>query len=243
MKLNVKIKIMIILSILFLSASLIGCVRTYTGEIANNHTLTENVEYEKLESIDVDIKMGVGKLNVSGGTKDIFEGSFIYSIDSWKPIIDYNSTSKKGHLLIEQPSSTKNINIKKNQKYQWDISLTDELPMNLDVKLGVGSSILTFDTMNLQNLNIEMGVGETEIDLSGDWKEDVTVSIEGGIGSATISLPKDIGVIIEIEGGIGTINSDGLSQNGNIYTNDLYNNSNVNLIIDIEAGIGEITFN
>ncbi len=241
MKLNVKF--MIILSILLLlSANLIGCVRTYSGEFGSDHTLSEIIEYEKLETIDVDIKMGVGKLNVSGGIKDIFEGSFIYSIDRWKPIIDYSSTSKKGHLLIEQPSNIGKINIGKKQKYQWDISLTDELPMDLSVQLGVGSSILAFDTLNLRNLNIEMGVGETEIDLSGDWQEDLNVSIEGGVGSATIFLPKDIGVIIEVKGGIGTIHSDGLIQNGNEYTNELYNNSQANLIIDIEAGIGEIIF-
>src|SRR5690554_1014486 len=115
--------------------------------------------------------MGVGKLNVSGGIKDIFKGCFIYSIDRWKPNINYSSTGKKGQLFIEQPSNTKKINIGKKQKYQWDISLSEEIPMDLSIKLGVGSSILAFDTINLRNLDIEMGVGETEIDLRGDWEE------------------------------------------------------------------------
>src|SRR5690554_1303845 len=186
--------------------------------------------------------MDVGKLNVSGGIRDIFEGYFIYSIDRWKPNINYSSTNKKGHLLIEQPSNTKKINIGNKHKYQWDISLSEEIPMDLSVKLGVGSSILAFDTINLRNLDIEMGVGETELNLEGDWKEDVNVSIGGGVGSATIILPKNIGVIIEVEGGIGTVNADGLISNGHVYTNELYNSSPANLTMDIEAGIGEITF-
>lgn len=215
-----------------------GC----TGFISRDesgYTLTEKQEYENLEILAVDIKMGVGQLNIEGGTQDLFQADFIYSVDRWKPEVVYHSKNKRGSLSVITPSSFKNVNLGK-QKYQWDIALNEKSKIDLDLELGVGKSNLSLNTLNLQKVDIEMGVGETEIDLRGDWQEDVQANIQGGIGKVTILLPKDMDVELKVSQGIGKISTNKLEQKGNFYFNKPNYNDGPALKVDIKAGIGEI---
>jgi hypothetical protein len=53
-------------------------------------------------------------------------------------------------------------------------------------------------------------------------------------------LPRDVGVRLNVQTGIGSVDTSGLSKDGNIYTNDAYGNSDVSLRIDIDGGVGKI---
>jgi hypothetical protein len=70
--------------------------------------------------------------------------------------------------------------------------------------------------------------------------ESTGVSIQGGVGEATVMLPSEVGVRAKAEGGIGKINAEGLTREGNSYVNDAYGNSDVILEVDVEGGVGEI---
>ena len=54
-----------------------------------------------------------------------------------------------------------------------------------------------------------MGVGELKMDLRGTPKHDYNVDIRGGVGEATVHLPRDIGVYATGSGGIGEIHLKG----------------------------------
>jgi predicted membrane protein len=54
-----------------------------------------------------------------------------------------------------------------------------------------------------------MGAGKTTVDLTGDYAKSFDVSIQGGVGEATVLLPSDVGVKAKAEGGLGKINAEG----------------------------------
>jgi predicted membrane protein len=66
------------------------------------------------------------------------------------------------------------------------------------------------------------------------------VSINGGVGEATVRLPSDVGVYAEARGGIGEISAKGMHQDGSTYYNDAYRKSPVTIKLDVHGGIGSI---
>jgi predicted membrane protein len=121
----------------------------------------------------------------------------------------------------------------------WDLHLNNNVPMDMKVELGAGRVQLTLGTLSLTNLEVEMGAGETVVDLTGDWKNDLSARIRGGVGRVKIRLPRDVGVRVEPEGRIGAVNARDLRRDGRVYVNDAYRKSDVTLRIDVKGGVGE----
>ncbi len=85
-----------------------------------------------------------------------------------------------------------------------------------------------------------MGVGDLTVDLSSPSEQDLEVNIDGGIGSAKVYLPENIGVRVDVDKGIGSVHIRGLMKQGNVYTNEAYGNTEATIDISIDAGIGSI---
>jgi hypothetical protein len=110
----------------------------------------------------------------------------------------------------------------------------------MTVNMGAGRATLTLSGMALSRLELNMGAGETTVDLTGGWKKDLSAQIHGGVGRATIRLPKDVGVHVAAQGGLGRINASDFQKQGDAYVNDQYGKSTVTLRIEVEGGVGEI---
>ncbi len=86
-----------------------------------------------------------------------------------------------------------------------------------------------------------MGVGKVKLDISGNYKNNVKVDIQGGVGESTIYLPKSIGVKIKVEKGVGNVKANGfIVEDENLYKNSQYGKSKNSLDVNIEAGVGAI---
>jgi predicted membrane protein len=112
--------------------------------------------------------------------------------------------------------------------------------MELKVNQGAGRARLTLGGLALSRLDVEIGAGETDVDLSGDWKNDLTANIQGGVGRATVRLPTDVGVRARAQGGIGAIHVHGLKKDGDAYVNEAYGKSPVTVNVEVQGGVGEI---
>jgi hypothetical protein len=140
-------------------------------------------------------------------------------------------------LEVAQPGSGSSTS---NTRNEWDLHLNNSVPMEMNVNMGAGRTVLTLSGLALSRLELNMGAGETTVDITGDWKKDVDAQIHGGVGRATIRLPKDVGVRVVAQGGLGAINADGFQKQGEAYVNDQYGKSPVTLRVEVEGGVGEI---
>jgi len=200
-------------------------------------TESRSVELGDAKSVQVELHMGAGELKLAGGAKNLLDADFTYPLPRGKPDVRYRVTAGRGHLTIRQPEGWGGP---RGGRYVWDLRLKDNVPLELEVHLGAGRSDLTLGSLALTKLDVHMGVGECIVDLTGDWKEDLSASIQGGIGSATVRLPEDVGVKVRAKGGIGEIRRGPLKPQGDFYVNDAYGKSSVTLHVNIEGGIGEI---
>jgi hypothetical protein len=225
------------LAILVALLTTLGCApTTSSARVGPLQTESQSVELGDVESVRVEIDMGAGELNVTGGANELMEADFTYNVAALKPEVEFRGRN----LTIRQPE----VNIASfadlpDYRYEWDLRFNDDVPMDMNIKLGTGKMDLEMVGLSLTALEVEMGASRSTLDLTGDWASDFDANITGGVSSLTVRLPSDIGVRVEISG-ISRINASGLVKEGNAYVNDAYGKSDVTLDIFIEAGLGEV---
>jgi hypothetical protein len=251
-----KMKQLMILVTTFLL--LTGCFSTMrVGELKTD---SQQVQLGNAERVDVDIRMGAGKLDVSGGdTTDLLDATLTYNVAEWEPQITYEESDGVGHLEVRQPDGEE-IGWNNDMQYEWSLRFNEDLPMNMDVQMGAGQSNFDLEMLNLDALRIETGAGETTVDLhggrvrnldvstgagkvaldlGGEWDHDLNGRIRGGVGELIVTLPAENNVEVRVQGGLGAINASGLTHSGDTYSHNAGSEST--LMLDIEGGIGQIT--
>jgi hypothetical protein len=214
-----------------------GCAFDVTPAGPEEHE-TRVVERDNAELVRVTLKMGAGDLNVRGGAPKLMQGDFTYNVPSWKPEVRYNNTGVRGDLTIEQGG--KSHTHSGNLKYQWDVALNDEVPLDLNVDFGAGKAHLDLGSLSLRTVKVDMGVGEMRMDLRGNPKRDYTVRVDGGVGQATLLLPANVGISAEAVGGIGGIKTQGLRSEAGHWVNDAFDHAKVKITVSVHGGVGSI---
>lgn len=200
---------------------------------------SRTVDFDDARSVGVELRMGAGELDVTGGADALMEADFVYSFEEWKPEVAYKVNGGAGELRVRQGGG-ENISTGDDARNEWALRLGDDVPMDLRVQMGAGESDLDLDSLSLTGLDLQIGAGRTTVDLTGDYGRDLTATIQGGVGEATIRLPGEIGVRVNASGGLGRINAEGLRRDGEAYVNDSYGESDVLLDVDVQGGVGEI---
>ncbi len=199
------------------------------------------VEKDKAKTLEVDIDLGVGEMNLTGGAKEWVEGKADYNIKKLAPQVNYDVSGDTGEVEIKHKGSTK-LGIS-NIKNNWAIQLNDDIPMDLTVETGASLANLDLQGLQLEKLDIEAGVGDLTVNLGGDWKKSFKANIETGVGQTTVIVPSKVGVKLTTEKGIGSSNFEGLISKGKgVYVNEAYDKADVVLEITSEIGVGDITF-
>lgn len=215
---------------------LAGCAsEARVGEL---RTESQSVELGDAKSVRVEIDFGAGDLEVTGGAEKLLEADFTYNVAELEPEVEY----KDGTLVLRQPEVRGLPDLRGIAGYrnEWGLRLNDEVPMDLSLDVGAGTSDLQLAGLSLTGLDFNLGAGESTIDLSGDWMHNLDVTIDAGAGNITVRLPSDIGALVKVEAGVGTIDATGLTKDGDIYTNSAYGVSEVTLQVNLAAGVGQI---
>jgi len=226
-----KINVFLI-TVVFLMGS-VTCVPV--GELQEN---SRTVELDGARSAEIRFEFSAGEIEINGGAEELMEGVFEYNVEPWRPEIEHQMRASKAFLSIGQGDSG-GIPAG-NGKNFWDIYLNEKIPLELDIDMGAGGGELDLQHINLRSLNIDIGVGDLKIDLAGKYNQNVDVYINGGVGSTTLFLPKDIGVLVNVDKGIGSINSRDFIKKGDSLINESYGKTEVRVRVDIDTGIGSI---
>ena len=221
---------------LFVALLLVGC--SSGARVGPLRTESQSVELENTESVRVDISVGAGVLEVTGGAEKLLEGDFTYNVTELKPVVTFTD----GTLLVQQPAvdGLPILQGVTDFRNEWNLHLADQVPMNLKVNMGTGNSDLQLAGLSLTGLDVTLGAGTSTINLQGEWARDLDINIDAGAAELTMRLPKDVGVRAEVDRGPAVIEASGLVQDGDIYTNAAYGVSNVTLHVNLSAGIGRI---
>jgi hypothetical protein len=197
---------------------------------------TQAIELDKAEMVRVEMRMGVGELNVAGGSSRLLDADFDFDGLASKPVVRYQASSFRGLLTIEQP----NVH-GASSHYDWKLRLNNGVPMDVVTHLGAGNAEMHLGDLSLRGVEVHMGVGNLDMDLRGEPKRDYNVEIHGGVGNATVRLPSGVGIIADAKGGIGNIDAKGLEKRNGRWVNAKHEDARVTIHLDIRGGVGNIT--
>jgi hypothetical protein len=231
-----KTKILLITTLLFVILLSSGC--TSLAQIGPLQSETRSVELDGAEPVKVEINFGAGVLDLSGGSEKLLEADFDYNVAKLKPIMKYSG----GTLLVEQPEVNNLLSFTgvADFRNEWGLRLNDQVPMDLKVDIGAGTSSLELTDLALTRLELKIGAGISTIDLRGNWTQDLDVSIDAGATDLLVRLPEDVGTRINVESGPHTVTTTGLTHDGDVYTNAAYGVSPATLNVELKSGIGMI---
>ena len=228
----------LLINVVLLAALLLAGCSSDDVRVGELRTESKSVELGDAKSVRVKMVLGAGNLVVTGGAEKLLEADFTYNVAKLKPEVEFTD----GTLVVQHPDvrGYRTLQDIKDFRNEWDLRLNNDVPMNLSLEMGAGTSDLQLAGLSLTGLDIILGAGKSTFDLSGGWRRDLDVTIDSGAANITVRLPSDVGVRVEVVAGVGRIESTGLTKDGNIYTNAAYGVSDVTLQVNVEAGIGQI---
>lgn len=111
------------------------------------------------------------------------------------------------------------------------------------LKLEVGAA--SFEATGLGNLNcqtvdVDGGVGDVTLDFNGAWRVDSDVSVDMGLGSLTLRVPRGLGVQVRKTGFLASFDSQGLVKRGNTYFSENWEKASNRISFNIDAAFGSI---
>jgi serine/threonine protein kinase len=215
-----------------------------TREEPVHQSITE--ELGEAEALVVNLKLAAVRAQVSGQELPAFAVLGEYNTNTFLDLTtDYALEDGVGVLTIEQqdaPDAPEGMTIPRLLGLTADLSLSinNMVPVDLAVSTGVGETDLDLRELELNALSIESGVGTLDLKLpDGDYE----VTLNAGVGSATIELPEDSAVDLHVLGGIGNIDvADRLESVGEgHWQTPGYEDAEQRIDLTITAGVGDLT--
>ncbi|HAZ03966.1 MAG: hypothetical protein A2W95_18850 [Bacteroidetes bacterium GWA2_40_14] len=221
--------------------------------------LEQTIKKSKTDHIKALIHVTGGQLFVTGGATELALVKLTYSKDEWDPTISFAEDQNVGKLTVMAKMKEEDNNIEDNNICR--IQLNSGLHYSLGVVLGAGLADADFSGMNVSKalfrlgvgsfkvnlsntsvplLKVEAGIGEALFDLSGGWKNDLSATINAGIGQMHLVVPANVGVKVTVKGFLGSVETPGFRKVGKEYTNALYGKTKHNLEFDITGAVGTV---
>jgi uncharacterized protein DUF2154 len=224
-----------VIAVTFVALLLSACWGPVTPVGPEQHE-TSSFELDNSERVRIQLNMPVGELEVRGGSPKLMEADFTYNVPAWKPDVRYRSDGTAGDLVLEQHGVKLAAGEAKNR---WNLRFNDKVPLDFRVRFGAGEGRLNLGSLSLRSVELEMGAGKLDLDLRGSPARDYSVRIRGGVGEATVLLPKKVGISATASGGLGDISVEGLRKEGDRYVNEVAGTS-PQIRLDIQGGVGSI---
>jgi hypothetical protein len=203
--------------------------------------MSQTVDRQGAQTVRAAVDMNAGDLSIEGGgSAHLLDATFDYLDPEGKPQVSYSVAGNSGSLSISQEESDSDVRIHTTSDNDWNLHLAGDIPTDLKVNMGAGTGNLRLRQVQLTGLEVQMGAGRMDIDLTGDRKKDLDADVEGGVGTATIHLPKNIGVVVNASGGLGAIDTHGFKHQDDDYVNDAYGKAPVTIHLKVQGGVGLI---
>lgn len=192
----------------------------------------------KAELLKAEVRMAAGELRVEGGLKREIKAHLQYNKGGMEPRFQFDDSSFRARLLLDHEE--KSLKVGGDNRNVWELRLPDDVPTDLDIKMGAGDSHLRIGSMDLRSVRFHIGAGRVVADLRGTPKRDYEIEINGGVGDCEVALPRSAGLRVEAHGGIGSIDISGLERKGDVWENEAYSKSGVKVRLKARGGIGRI---
>jgi hypothetical protein len=234
-----------LLALLLLAVVLLGGLAGSAGAwglASNGETRVISQGLEEARQAEITLASGVSQLVVDSAPtpNQLIEGTVV-PLRSERIVEDFQQDGDLAQYTLKSEESGFTFpGWGWGNRGQWNLRLTQNVPLDLTVSTGVGEATLNLERLQLTALDVDTGVGETTITLPG--RGGFRAAIDGGVGGVTILIPASLGVRVEAEAGIGSVDVEGdFTQDDKVYTSANYARAEDKAEVDVSGGVGSIT--
>lgn len=183
----------------------------------------------EVDSLKVRIKFGAGRLDLTSGKEDFFEGDFQYENSILKPHIDYEVLGEVGVLNLSQ-SIKKEISLPWPYKNIWNLKLPSNIPLQLYIYSATYNGNIDLTNLRIENFYLNSGASQTNIIFNKPNLVDLK-NINIKTGASTVKII-----------GLANANFDEMNFTGGAgsYTFDFTGNLAKKSKVNIEVGMAKV---
>jgi len=176
------------------------------------------------------------------------------------------SDSDAGHLQLElSKSAPLDLDLDLGA-VESDLDLTGLRVSRLRVGSGASDAKLRFDSLNsarmslleislgaasfrgdrlananAQDVRVDAGVGEVELDMGGQWTQDIELKVDITLGVVTIHVPSDVGVRVSLQKTVASFEHEGLIERDGAWVSRNWDSAPHKLRVTAKTVFGKLT--
>jgi hypothetical protein len=136
-------------------------VRTQVGEL---HRESLNVPLDDARAADVNIAFGAGELRLHPGAEEGLLGAdFTYNVDDLKPVVQHERRGDRLAVNLHPGTDGLPFNLGDSVRNEWDVRLSDRVPMTLNLDLGAARGRVDLGGLRLTDARIKVGAAEADV--------------------------------------------------------------------------------
>ena len=115
-------------------------------------------------------------------------------------------------------------------------------PMSV-LQVSLGAASFRGDRLanaNARDIRVDAGVGNVELDLGGQWTQDINLRVEVTLGSVTVHVPSDVGVRVTVDKIIASFDHEGLIERDGAWLSPNWESATHKLRISAETVFGKL---
>ncbi len=248
---------------LWLSGGVLGVEGVVpTGDILVSEEIEQPLDDAEFAEINIDSSIGALSVDSLSNDENLIEGK-IFSVEREIIRQDYEKDGDEISYYLSSDWKTgapTSFTGYEKERLSWDLALTQEIPLDLNIDLGVGESTMDLAELEIVDLDLSIGVGQAKVKLpAGEYRADV----DGGVGQTIITLPDEGVIKLNVSGGIGEIvinipegmeakiyvdrgiagfsAPSGYIQDEDSYISPNYDDAENYIILNLDQGIGNIS--
>jgi hypothetical protein len=192
--------------------------------------------------------------------------------------VDFAATGEQEKMVSLSQSATFHMEwlnpatwFNNQQELRWDIGLSPNIPIDLDVNGGLGESHLDLSSLKLSRVEANGGVGAIDLTLPragdydaylkigvGSYKINVpsganaNLHVKGGVGECVVTVPSDAAVRVEARMGLGDIDvpsrmtrvsggNDDFVSKTGVWETPNFASAEHQIVVEFDGGVGQLT--
>ena len=190
-----------------------------------------SIPLSDIESVEVRLRFGAGRLEVSAGAEELFSGEFAYNLERLRPEIEYTESKGRGKLSIRQKAKGFLWPFQPKVRNEWTLRFSGRVPLRLDVDAGACEG--DFDLGGLRLTGLRIGAGASKLRIEFDRANPERLRrIDINAGAADLTLE-----------GLGNANFEELKFGGGAgnFTLDFGGQWRRSAEVDVDVGVCSIT--
>jgi hypothetical protein len=191
------------------------------------------------------IELRTGNLRLSSGTDKLVSTELDYF--ERKPLVSYKHINSDSSATVEITDSERSHwgwSLNKGwswdgwEKKDWEIRLTDRIPINLNIDTKASRTDLDLSELKINNFNLEAKATNVDIKI-GDLVNELVVRVDASATKLSISLPEGMGLRIENHSTLSSTSFSWLSLKGrdNIFETPNYEEASHKLTLYLDGSV------